>query len=121
MKGREIALLVRTHSGPAHELVPPLEESQRDSVLQSSGRRVGKATLGSPSQSLPTPTGLQHLVVMADATPLGLKRNSRSAPRVARASQPWAGGRNLVGIRDNDRRHAAPTKLAPANEHRQFA
>ena len=121
MKGREIALLVRTHSGPAHELVPPLGESQRNSVVQPSGCRVGEATLGLPSQSLPTPTGLQHLVVMADSTPLGLKTNSSPFPRVARASQPWAKRRNPVGIRDNDRRHAAPTKLALANVHRQFA
>jgi len=75
-------------------------ESQRDSVTQPSGCRVGEATLGSPSHSLPTPTGLRHGRVMDCATPLGLKRFSVSFPRVARGSQPWAGGRNLVGIRE---------------------
>ncbi len=33
-----------------------------------------------------------------DATPLGLRTSSRSTPRVARSSQPRAGGRNPVGI-----------------------
>ena len=72
-------------------------ESQRDSGPKPSCR-VGEATLGSTSQSLPTPTGLQHPIVIGDATPLGLKRFSLSFPKVARASQPWAGGRNPVGI-----------------------
>ena len=75
-------------------------ESQRDSVTQPSGCRVGEATLGSPGHSLPTPTGLQHGRVMGDATPLGLKRFSVSFPRVARALQPWARRRNPVGIRE---------------------
>ena len=122
-----------------HELVPPLGESQRDSVTQPSGCRVGEATLGTHGQSFPTPTGLRHFVVSADTTPLGLKKNFMSFPRVARASQPWAGGRNPVGIRDNGRRHAARTGIigseiarsckfftateltAPAIIHRRFA
>ena len=79
---------------------PRLRESQRDSVTQPSGCRVGEATLGLAGHSLPTPTGLQHGRVMVDATPLGLKRFSVSFPRVARAEQPWAGGRNPVGIRE---------------------
>ena len=78
----------------------PFRESQRDSVTQPSGCRVGEATLGLVGHSLPTPTGLQHGRVMVDATPLGLKRFPVSFPRVARAEQPWAGGRNPVGIRE---------------------
>ncbi len=75
-------------------------ESQRDSVTQPSGCRVGEATLGLVGHSLPTPTGLQHGRVRVDATPLGFKRFSVSFPRVARAEQPWAKRRNLVGIRE---------------------
>ena len=78
----------------------PFRESQRDSVTQPSGCRVGEATLGSPGHSLPTLTGLQHSRVLVDATPLGLKRCTVSFPRVARASQPRAKGWNPVGIRE---------------------
>ena len=78
----------------------PFRKSQRDSVTQPSGCRVGEATLGLVGHGLPTPTGLQHGRVMVDATPLGLKRFSVSFPRVARASQPWAKRRNPVGIRE---------------------
>ncbi len=89
----------------------PLRESQRDSVTQPSGCRVGEATLGTSSQSLPTPTGLRYTIVIGDATPLGLKKNGNSFPRVARPSQPWANRRNPVGIRDDEQalaRHDEP-------------
>src|SRR6266516_2097435 len=36
------------------------------------------------------------------ATPLGLRDCSRPVPRVARSSQPWAGGRNPFGIGNSD-------------------
>ena len=37
----------------------------------------------------------------ADATPLGLDAFFDRCPRVARASQPWAGGWNAVGVRSH--------------------
>lgn len=39
-----------------------------------------------------------------DATPLGLIGVRITCPRVARTSQPWAGGRNPVGIAGGPRR-----------------
>ena len=75
-------------------------QPQRGCSLQPSGCRVSEATLGSSGPSLPTPTGLKHVLVLIDATPLGLKRTAGSFPRVARASQPWAKRWNPLGIRD---------------------
>src|SRR6266404_1112542 len=62
-----------------------------------------RATLGKRGEGLSTPTGLRlmhadHHTECAAATPLGLWVSEQLFPRVARASQPWAGGHNPVGI-----------------------
>jgi len=38
-------------------------------------------------------------VAIMDTTPLGLENESESVPRVARAGQPWALGRDPVGVK----------------------
>jgi len=44
------------------------------------------------------PIGVAPSPPTSAATPLGLRKPRRRQPRVARASQPWAGGHNPVGI-----------------------
>lgn len=60
---------------------------------------ASRAYPGSVAGNLPNPNG----VVARDrcqgaATPSGLREIRGTAPKVARASQPWAVGRNPVGI-----------------------
>jgi hypothetical protein len=56
-----------------------------------------------------TPTGLwPHPSRTQATTPLGLATSVRPAPRVARSSQPWAGGHNPFGIAD-------PSKVRPSS------
>ena len=61
----------------------------------------GRATLGNREQGATTLKGLRpvnaHDAPEPGATPLGL-RSFAFVPRVSRASQPWALGRNPVGI-----------------------
>ena len=47
-----------------------------------------------------------------DATPVGLGDSSPGLPRVARSSQPWAGGCNPVGIEPET---AVATLTAPSS------
>ena len=93
----------------------PFRESQRDSVTQPSGCRVGEATLGSPGHSLPTPTGLHPRARRECCNPVGVAGHSLAAPRVARPLQPRATRRNPVGIREADHkflRHDMPQQLS---------
>ena len=71
-------------------------ESQRDSILQP---RVDRAAgyPGSSCRNIINPERVASSAPPFDATPLGLKTISESAPRVARSSQPWANGRCPVG------------------------
>ena len=55
-------------------------------------------TLGVGAQTSATPTGLCRAAHGKDTTPLGLTPIPTASPRVARAAQPWALGRNPVGI-----------------------
>ena len=82
----------------------PCAESQRDSVVKP---RVARNELPwvCPARAFQPQRGCSTPIDPTDATPLGLKGNSTSFPRVARSSQPWAGGCNPFGIvRDETRR-----------------
>jgi len=73
-------------------------ESQWDSVSKP---RVARHELPwvKARENSATPTGLwPHCATNTGTTPLGLVRFADVEPRVARASQPWAGGRNPFGI-----------------------
>ena len=79
------------------DLVGP-GESQRDSASKP---RVARHELPWVRRGarFPTPTGLCPCSSRPEATtPLGLPNLSAPLPRVARASQPWAGGHNPFGI-----------------------
>ena len=55
---------------------------------------------GSRSRDGHNPSGVASFAARPSvATPLGLRAMLHRIPRVARASQPWALGRNPVGIR----------------------
>src|SRR5258708_29435819 len=74
------------------------QESQRDSATKP---RVASSELPSVKarEESATPTGLWLWgTTNAGTTPMGLSRSSRFFPRVARCSQPWAGGQNPFGI-----------------------
>jgi len=67
-----------------------------------------RATLDERIDELPTPTGLRptdgdRRAKDSDSTPLGLGIFEQRCPRVARSSQPWAGGHNPFGIEDPSR------------------
>ena len=76
-------------------------QSQRDFIIQPKGCRVGEATLGKICEWNPTLKGLQHPASRGRGKRCNPFRvdDVRAAPRVARASQPWAGGWNPFGIR----------------------
>src|SRR5205814_6227235 len=57
-----------------------------------------RATLGPQRAKVPTPTGLWPTTAIFATTPLGLRSLRFGFPRVARSSQPWAGGLNPFGI-----------------------
>ena len=57
-----------------------------------------RATLGKSSGRNFNPNGVASVDRSQAATPSGLTDHSKPLPRVARASQPWAGGRNPFGI-----------------------
>jgi len=64
-----------------------------------------RATLGKSTEEFSTPTGLWLIDTdlhagNAASTPLGLWNFEQRFPRVARSSQPWAGGHNPFGIED---------------------
>src|SRR5437879_1428102 len=60
---------------------------------------TARATLGQPSARFFNPDGVVSSGGLQwAATPLGLFRVSDRVPKVARPSQPWAGGRNPFGI-----------------------
>jgi len=75
---------------------------QRRFILQP---RVGARHERLPWESVPTAHQPQRGCIPtasgADATPLGLDAFFGRYPRVARASQPWAGGWNAVGVRSH--------------------
>ena len=56
-----------------------------------------RVTLGKQGRNSPTPTGLRRIRLVG-CNPVGVGIFSGRAPRVARSSQPWAGGRNPFGI-----------------------
>jgi len=72
-------------------------ERQRRSILQP---RVGVTQERLPwdlgKNMSPTPTGLHH--PDEKRNPVGVGRKTQPVPRVARPSQPWAEGRNAVGV-----------------------
>ena len=74
-------------------------QPQRGCVLQPRVARAERATLGGREQIAFNPNGVaaQCATVTNDRTPLGLRLVCRPEPRVARSSQPWAGGRSPVG------------------------
>ena len=58
-----------------------------------------RATLGQWFKMFPNPNGVASVSAREWATtPLGSVRISEFVPKVARASQPWAEGRNPFGI-----------------------
>ena len=59
----------------------PFRESQRDSVTQPSGCRVGEATLGLVGHGLPTPTGLRHIAAISCCNPVGVEIPSATFPQ----------------------------------------
>jgi hypothetical protein len=66
---------------------------------QSPGLRAASYPGLTVRDSVPTPTGLWPPHAQSKATtPLGLAIGSTAFPRVARGSQPWAGGHNPFGI-----------------------
>jgi hypothetical protein len=68
-------------------------------LSQSPGLRAASYPGLTVRDSVPTPTGLWPPHAQSKATtPLGLAVGSTTFPRVARGSQPWAGGRNPFGI-----------------------
>ena len=75
---------------------------QRRFILQP---RVGARHERLPWEGVPTAHRPQRGCIPtasgADATPLGLDAFFDRCPRVARASQPWAGGWNAVGVRSH--------------------
>ena len=87
--------------------------------LASSSRRIPKgfrlkaqgceqrATLGKGSRQRPTPTGLRREAGTGGRNPVGVGVSWRNSPRVARCSQPWAGGHNPFGI-DPEATQATP-------------
>jgi len=58
-----------------------------------------------------SPNGVESRLPQLDATPLGLRFALPFFPRVARASQPWAEGRNPVGIKEETRKVFRNDKL----------
>ena len=56
-------------------------------------------TLGKPLIGMPTPTGLRY--VRRNTTPLGLRWQTLTLPRVAAGRQPWAEDRSPVGAGDS--------------------
>ena len=74
-------------------------------IVSSSQGCEARATLGLERERAPTPTGLCPVHRDEDTTPLGLTPIRRRFSKVARSepdgptSQPWALGRNPVGIR----------------------
>ena len=64
------------------------------------GCAVRGATLGNARQTQTTPTGLRPPARRATMSQRrwGCETLTTRTPRVARASQPWAGGRNAVGV-----------------------
>ena len=76
--------------------------SQRDCILQP---RVAsrRATLGTFANQSPTPTGLCLSDPRRGHNPVGVVTIWAGQPRVARPSQPWASGRNPVGIQRRTR------------------
>ena len=70
-----------------------LSQPQRGCVLQPRVARAERATLGGRVEIARNPNGV--VAVRRDGsatTPLGLGSTALPSPRVARASQPWAGG-----------------------------
>jgi hypothetical protein len=57
-----------------------------------------RATLGGRSPRETTPTGLCRAGPGSGHNPVGVGTHFPGLPRVARRAQPWAGGRNPVGI-----------------------
>ena len=85
-------------------------------ILAQSPRLRGTSYLGDRSTRIfPTPTGL-WLDARAGRNPVGVGVIFCGFPRVARASQPWAGGRNPFGI---DRRPQPPRLRALALKSQQ--
>src|SRR5436309_5710676 len=82
------------------------EESQRDSGAKPRVARHELPWEVTPND-LSTPTGLRliclRLRVCHRHNPVGVAIRSNGFPRVARSSQPWAGGRNPFGIGQRSR------------------
>jgi hypothetical protein len=71
-------------------------QSQRDCIIQP--RVATKELPWVDVQTTSTLKGLKPRAKNGASTPMGLKIFFGRLPRVARASQPWAGGRNPFGI-----------------------
>ena len=98
--GLKAAPGARVGAAPIWSSAAPAEgkESQRDSDSQP---KVGRpAALGKRPETMNNPNGVVALSATGTeaATPLGLKILTDAVPKVARASQPWALGRNPFGI-----------------------
>ena len=89
------------HRGRAPEYSPQLASSSsripKGFRLKAQGCEP-RATLGKPSRQRPTPTGLRLQARTGGRNPVGVGTFWPSSPRVARGSQPWAGGHNPFGI-----------------------
>ena len=72
-------------------------------LSQSPGLRAASYPGSGPVRRL-NPNGVAASFPQWAATPLGLKFSSSQFPKVARASQPWAGGHNPFGIREGSPR-----------------
>ena len=80
----------------AHNSMLKTRESQRDSVSKP---RVARRehTLGMPRVGYQPQRGCVRPLAPGWRNPVGVDRRRTSFPRVARASQPWAGGHNPFG------------------------
>src|ERR1039458_7438466 len=67
-------------------------------VSSSPGLRAASYPGERESSKHPTPTGLRLQATTGGRNPVGVGAFWSSSPRVARCSQPWAGGHNPFGI-----------------------
>ena len=85
-----------SYSPQVRATTPPIPKG-----LQPSARGCAhRATPGGRGQRETTPTGLCRVRPEAGRNPVGVGAHLPRLPRVARRAQPWAEGRNPVGIQD---------------------
>jgi hypothetical protein len=80
-------------------------QSQRDCSIKPGVARHELPRV-TAQKTFPTLTGLHRRFARMDSTLSGLLRSGPASPKVARASQPWAGGWNPFGIRQKNVRRA---------------